>query len=98
MQNRIKEQIQRLGRTQKDVAEELGMTTVGLSQLANVDMPKVATLSKIAKVLNIPVWMLILSDDELSEIRGDVTPPLTNEFRCPACGASLRVVPTDDKE
>lgn len=98
MQNRIKEQIKRLGRTQKEVAEQLGITTVGLSQLANVDMPKVGTLSKIAKVLNIPAWMLILSDEELAEIRGDIGQLLTNEFRCPSCGASLKVIPSDEKE
>ena len=40
------------GLTQKDLAERLGMTTVGLNQLIRGTMPKVETFVKIALTLH----------------------------------------------
>lgn len=94
MENRIKERIKELGLTQKELAEKLNITPVGLSQIVGTTMPKMDTFIKIANALGIPVWMLMLSDEELEDIRSR-TPNRnpTKEFRCPKCGALLTVLP-----
>lgn len=97
MENRIRERIIEAGVTQKDLAERLGMTTVGLNQLIRGTMPKVETFVKIAEALGVPAWSLLLSDEELDAIRA--TAPNkerpADEFLCPKCGAQLKVVPAD---
>lgn len=95
MQNRIKENIVKSGRQQKEIAEALGITTVGLSQLSNGSMPKFETFSKIAAVLGVPAWKLFLSDHEINEIRQQAE-TLGSDFRCPCCGAPLTVVACED--
>lgn len=91
MKNRIKEQIGRAGMRHKDVAEQLGMSAVGLSQICGKEMPRPETLIKIAGVLGIPMWQLVLTDEEIEDIRKNGR-PLTNEFVCPNCGATLKVM------
>lgn len=100
MQNRIKERIKESGMMQKDIAEKLEITTVGLSQIVNAKMPKLETFVKIAEVLNIPAWKMILTEEELEEIRteGKSTDENSNQFQCPVCGASLKVVPNDEAQ
>lgn len=97
MENRIRERIVEAGVTQRTVAERLGMTYVGFNQLIRGTMPKIETFIKIADALGVPAWSLFLSDDELNAIRA-TTPNeerAMDEFRCPKCGAQLKVVPTD---
>jgi len=100
MENRIKERIKEAGMMQKDLAEKLEMTTVGLNQIAGATMPKIETFVKVADALGVPVWSLLLTDEELEAIRA--TAPCankpTNEFQCPKCGAVLKVVPCDEAE
>lgn len=97
MENRIRERIRQSGITQKELAEKLDMTTVGLNQIASATMPKIETFVKIANALDVPVWCLLLSDEELEAIRA--TAPdrdkSADEFRCPKCGTRLKVVPVD---
>lgn len=92
MQNRIKERIKEKKLKQTELAEVLGMSPIGLSQLVNSDSLKIETFEKIAKAMGVPVWMLCLSEDELKEIRSTATTD-KSVFSCPVCGASLRVVP-----
>lgn len=98
MENRIKEYIKGAGIMQKELAEKLDITTVGLNKIANAPMLKFETYQKIADALDVPVWKLFLSDSELEEIRSEMTPnsPI-DKFCCPKCGAVLKVVPTDEK-
>ena len=100
MQNRIRERIKEAGIMQKDLAEQLGMTTVGLNQIGSAAMPKIETFDKIAKALGVPIWSLLLTDEELEAIRATAPSKnkMTDEFRCPSCGASLKVVPADTDE
>lgn len=97
MENRIKENIRKSGKMQADIARELGITTVGLSQLVNARMPKVETIEKIASAVGVPAWAMLLSDAELNEIREGLQ-PRPNIFQCPKCGTSLKVVPLDECE
>ncbi len=98
MQNRIKERIKDLGILQKDLAEKMGITSVGLNQIVNTPMPKFETFEKVANALEFPLWKLILSDSEIEDIRNaySAQKPL-NQVRCPVCGATLKVTQADDK-
>lgn len=83
---------------QKDLAEKLEITTVGLNKIANAQMLKMETFQKIADAIGVPVWKLFLSDAELEEIRAEaVCDRHDDEFRCPKCGAVLKVVPGNDE-
>lgn len=97
MQNRIKERIKEKNLKQTELAEVLGMSPVGLNQLVNSESLKIETFDKIAKAMGVPVWMLCLSDEELTEIRSTATTD-PSAFRCPVCGAPLKVVPNVDEE
>ena len=61
---RIKELIKEKGLTQKEFAERLGMTTVGLSQIIN-GKPSYTTMEKIASALNVEIWELLVSREEI---------------------------------
>lgn len=100
MENRIGERIKESGFTQKDFAEKMGITAVGLNRLARGTMPKIETFAKIAEALEVPVWSLLLSDGEIEEIRA-LAPKedkAINEFRCSLCGAKFKVVLADTEE
>lgn len=78
---RILELCKQKGITQKDLAEKIGMTPVGLAKAANGN-PTFETLGKIADGLGVPVSELI---DE----------PKAGNFTCPKCGAVLEVKERD---
>ena len=63
--------------TQKALAEQIGLSAVGLSKAINGN-PTLQTLEKIAGTLNVPVSELI---DE----------PKPGNITCPNCGAALRL-------
>lgn len=81
---RIKDVIKEKGYTQKEFAQKLGMTTIGLSQIVN-GKPSYTTLEKIASVLDVPIWELFVSREELAG-GGD-----GNCIVCPRCGAKLGI-------
>lgn len=98
MENRIKECIKKAGISQKELAEKMDMTPIGLNFLANSTMPKIETFEKVARAIGLPVWRLILSDDEIEAIQS-IAPPKnssSDNFCCPKCGAALKVVPADE--
>ena len=68
MQNRTREILKKVGVKQVELAEKLGMTTVGINQLMRTDQPKIETLEKIAKTIGVPVWQLYLTDEEIEEL------------------------------
>lgn len=67
---RIKELIKEKGLTQKEFASTLGMSPVGLNQLIN-GKPSYPTLEKFAHALNVPLWQLFASPDEVQGKQGD---------------------------
>ena len=56
---RVKELLKIKGITQKEFAEKLGMTPIGLSQILS-GKPSYTTLEKIASALDVDVWELLL--------------------------------------
>ncbi len=65
---RSREVIDTLQLRKVDVAERMGITPVGLNQILNTEKPKLETLEKLAKAINVSVWKLYLSDEEIREI------------------------------
>ena len=74
MKNRIKEVLKGKGVTQKELAEKIGVTEVGLSKAINGDTSK-EMLRRISDVLNISISDLIIEEEILSaEFGSDKTP------------------------
>lgn len=61
---RIKRSNKRKGYTQKELAEKLGMSTVGLAQIV-AGKPSYTTLEKIADALDVEIWELLVSKMKL---------------------------------
>ncbi|MBE7400678.1 helix-turn-helix transcriptional regulator, partial [Bacteroides fragilis] len=68
--------------TQKEFAEKLGMTTVGLAQII-AGKPSYTTLEKIADALEVEIWELLISKGEI------VGKSNTASLTCPHCGKSI---------
>lgn len=81
---RIKELIKEKGYTQKEFAEKLGMTTVGLAQII-AGKPSYTTLEKIADALGVEVWELLVSKDEILGKTDTVF------LTCPHCGKNINI-------
>ena len=62
---KIKELIKEKGYTQKEFAAKLGMSSVGLNQLIN-GKPSYPTLEKFAAALDVPIWRLFASPEEVA--------------------------------
>lgn len=74
---RIADILRYKGMTQKDLAEKIGISRVGLSKAINGNTT-ISTLRKIADALEV----------ELSEL---FAPTESNTIQCPKCGAILEV-------
>lgn len=81
---RIKEVIEEKGYTQKEFAEKLGMSTVGLAQII-AGKPSYTTLEKIAGALGVEIWELLVSKDEI------VGKEDGGSFTCPHCGKNINI-------
>lgn len=62
---RIKEILKVKGLTQQDLAEMLGVSYQSIKQTLNAPSVTTATLEKIASTLNVPVWQLFVSPEEV---------------------------------
>ena len=78
---RIKELLKEKGISQKDLADKLGITVVGMSKILNGN-PKIDTLEKIASALNVEIWELFI--DEATIVKRSSTSHV-----CPHCGHPL---------
>ena len=77
MHSRIKEVIKKQGTTVQELAEKMGISRVGLSQHINGN-PSVEVLERIATALDVPLWQLFASPEEVAkETKGET---------CPYCG------------
>ena len=83
---RIKELIKEKGFTQKEFADKLGMTTVGLSQILS-GKPSYTTLEKIASALDVKVWELLVSREEIIGKQEVKSPTII----CPNCGKEITI-------
>lgn len=75
--NRIKDVIKEQGYTITSLADKLGIARESLSRM--IVSPSYPTLEKIAGALNVPIWQLFASAEE---VKGEV---------CPHCGMPLKI-------
>lgn len=88
MKARIKEIMQEKGVSSVLLAEKIGVSKVTVSNLINnKTMPSLKTMEDIANALEVPMWQLFASPEEVGG----------NTFSCPKCGARLKLV-EDTKE
>lgn len=81
---RIKDILSEQGETAVWLSKEIGITDVNTRNIVNgVIKPKLDTLEKIAAALEVPMWQLFASPEEVkAESDGDV---------CPHCGGLIKV-------
>ena len=84
MEPRIKELIKEKGYTQQEFADLLGMSRVGLAQIVN-GKPSYPTLEKIATALDVPMWQLFASPED---VKGEED---KNTLTCPKCGTKFKM-------
>lgn len=71
------------GVTSAKLSEMIGISKVTVSNLINnKTAPSLDTLEKIASALNVPLWQLFASPDEVKREASD-------SIICPKCGVSL---------
>lgn len=88
MHSRIKEVIKKQGTTVQELAEKMGISRVGLSQHINGN-PSVEVLERIATALDVPLWQLFASPEEVAkETKGET---------CPYCGQPITIKTTIEK-
>ncbi len=81
--NRIKEVIKEQGFTITSLADKLGIARESLSRM--IVSPPYPTLEKISNALNIPVWQLFASPEE---VKGEED---KNTITCPKCKTRFKM-------
>ena len=85
--NRIKQILKERNLTQKDFAALLGISPVGLYQ--QIKTPSYPTLEKWAAVLDIPMWQLFDSPEEVATNTQQEGQGV--RLVCPHCGKPLHI-------
>lgn len=80
--NRIKDVIKEKGFTITSLADKLGIARESLSRM--IVSPSYPTLEKIATALNVPIWQLFASPNEVAKEQG-------TGLHCPNCGAKFEL-------
>lgn len=83
---RIKEVLKEKGITQQDLADMIGVSYQSVKQTLNAASVTTATLEKIATALNVPMWKLFASPDEVKGNEED-----KNTITCPKCGSKFKM-------
>lgn len=82
--NRIKEVIKEQGFTITSLADKLGIARESLSRM--IVSPSYPTLEKISNALNVPMWQLFASPEEVQR-----EPEDSDTITCPKCGAKFKM-------
>lgn len=90
MDNRIKEILSKKGMTAKELAANVGVSSVSLYNIINGKQEASAnTLNIIAEKLSVPFWQLFVSPEEVAkETKGET---------CPYCGQPIAIKTTIEK-
>lgn len=81
MEHRIKEVIKEKGYTITSLANKLGIARESLSRM--IISPSYPTLEKISTALNVPIWQLFASPEEVQSTGCSLV--------CPKCGTPLEL-------
>ena len=87
---RIKELLKEKGMTHQALADKVGVSYQSMKQTLNAPSVTTSTLEKIATALDVPLWQLFASPEEVS------TDSDNNVLTCPKCGTKLKVTESKD--
>lgn len=86
---RIKELLKEKGLTQQELADKVGVSYQSMKQTLNAPSVTTSTLEKIATALNVPMWQLFASPEEIArQAKNDL---------CPHCGMPISIKTTIEK-
>lgn len=83
--NRIKEVLKEKRMTQQELADKLGITRISIVKTL-AGNPSQESLAKIATALNVPMWQLFASPEEVKGNEED-----KNTIICPKCGSKFKM-------
>ena len=82
---RIKDVLKEKGITQQELADMIGVSYQSIKQTLNAPSVTTATLEKNATALNVPMWQLFASPEELQPKTDGLT------LSCPHCGKNINI-------
>lgn len=82
---RIKELLKEKGLTQQELADKVGVSYQSMKQTLNAPSVTTSTLEKIATALNVPMWQLFASPEEIQPKSDGAS------ITCPNCGKSIKI-------
>ena len=86
---RIKELLKEKHYTQQELADKMNVSLSAVRQMVAAEALTTATLEKIATALNVPMWQLFASPEEVAQ--------QTKSDTCPHCGQPIVVKTTIEK-
>lgn len=85
MKLRVTEITKQQGLTLKDLADKINVSRQSLANTLLKGNPTIETLSKIATALEVPIWQLLVSPEEVQ------LPSNAHSVKCPHCGNEFPV-------
>lgn len=86
---RIKELLKEKGCTQQILANRMNISLSAVKQMVSAESLTTSTLEKIATALDVPMWQLFASPEEVAkETKGET---------CPYCGQPIAIRTTIEK-
>ena len=82
---RIKEVLKENGCTQQMLADKMNISLSAVKQMVAAESLTTATLEKIATALNVPMWQLLASPEEINPKKDTLT------IACPHCGKLITI-------
>ncbi len=82
---RIKELLKEKHYTQQELADKMNVSLSAVRQMVAAESLTTATLEKIATALNVPMWQLFASPEEVQ------LPSNAHSIKCPHCGNEFSV-------
>ena len=82
---RIKELLKEKGLTQQELADMVGVSYQSMKQTLNAPSVTTSTLEKIATALNVPMWQLFASPEEVQPNKDGLS------LTCPHCGKEINI-------
>ncbi len=82
---RIKEILKEKGCTQQELADMVGVSYQSMKQTLNASSVTTATLEKIATALDVPMWQLFASPEEVQPKKDSLS------ITCPHCGTEIKI-------
>ena len=82
---RIKEVLKENGCTQQMLADKMNVSLSAIKQMVSAESLTTATLEKIATALNVAMWQLFASPEEIQPKSDGAS------ITCPNCGKSIKI-------